>query len=59
MKKLLEFLVCFFHPVAVVLVWINLYQRTDLADDRKLIWAVLALIPLAPFIYIFMGGDLW
>jgi hypothetical protein len=31
MKKLLELLVCFLHPVAVILLWINLASRIDLS----------------------------
>jgi hypothetical protein len=30
MKKLIELLLCILHPVAVVLMWINLVSRTDL-----------------------------
>jgi hypothetical protein len=30
MKKLLEIIVCFVHPLAVVLAWINLAGRSDL-----------------------------
>jgi hypothetical protein len=59
MKKLLELLVCILHPVAVILMWINLASRTDLTTMAKLAWAVFGLIPLVPFLYVLTGGDLW
>ena len=59
MKKLLELLVCFLHPLAVVLGWINLAGRSDLSGTRKLIWGVLMIVPIVPFIYVLTGGDLW
>jgi NADH:ubiquinone oxidoreductase subunit 3 (subunit A) len=59
MKKLLEVLVCFLHPIAVVLAWINLAGRNDLNGLQKLAWAVFMLIPVVPFVYVLTGGDLW
>ena len=59
MKKLLELVVCFLHPVAVILVWVNLASRTDLSGGAKLAWALFSLIPLVPFLYVLTGGDLW
>jgi hypothetical protein len=59
MKKLVELLLCFLHPLAVVLIWIDLLSRTDISSGAKLAWAILALIPLVPFIYVLTGGDLW
>jgi hypothetical protein len=59
MKKLLELLVCFLHPLAVVLMWIDLLSRRDLSAVRKLIWGLFGLIPLVPFLYVLVGGDLW
>jgi len=59
MKKLLEILVCLIHPVAVILMWVNLATRTDLTGLEKLVWGVFALIPLVPFLYVLVGGDLW
>jgi hypothetical protein len=59
MKKLVELLLCFIHPLAVVLIWIDLLSRTDLSRGAKLAWAIFALIPLVPFIYVLTGGDLW
>ena len=59
MKKLLEILVCFIHPLAVVLAWINLLGRSDLGGFHKLAWGVFMIIPVVPFIYVLTGGDLW
>ena len=59
MKKVVELLLCFIHPLAVVLVWIDLLSRTDISRGAKLAWAIFALFPLVPFIYVLTGGDLW
>jgi hypothetical protein len=59
MKKLVELLLCFLHPLAVVLIWIDLLSRTDISSGAKIAWAILVLIPLVPFIYVLTGGDLW
>ncbi len=59
MKKLVEVLLCFLHPLAVVLMWVNLASRTDLGTAGKLAWAILGLIPLVPFVYVLTGGDLF
>jgi len=59
MKKLIEILLCFLHPIAVILIWINLAGRTDLTTFQKVAWAILAIIPLVPFVYVLTGGDLW
>lgn len=58
-KKVLELLVCFLHPIAVVLLWLNLAARGDLTGGQKLVWGIFALIPLVPFLYVLTGGDLW
>ncbi len=59
MKKLLELLVCFLHPLAMVLVWVNLLGRSDLKGGEKLAWGIFAIVPLVPFVYVLTGGDLW
>ena len=59
MKLIVELLLCFLHPLAVVLIWIDLLSRTDISNGAKLAWALFALIPLVPFIYVLTGGDLW
>ena len=40
MKKIIELLLCILHPVAVVLIWINLLFRTDIGLLAKLTWAI-------------------
>ena len=59
MKKIIELLVCFLHPIAVVLIWIDLLTRRELGDGAKLAWGIFSLIPLVPFLYVLTGGDLW
>lgn len=60
MKKLIELLICIvLHPLAVVLMWIDLASRSDIGGGRKLVWAILGLIPLVPCIYVLTCGDLW
>ena len=55
----MELLLCILHPLAVVLMWINLVSRRDLGTVAKLAWAIFGLIPLVPFIYVLTGGDLF
>jgi hypothetical protein len=59
MKKLIELLLCILHPLAVVLMWINLAGRSDLSGVAKLAWGIFGLIPLVPFLYVLTGGDLY
>ena len=59
MKKLLEVLICFLHPLAVILIWVNLIGRRDIGGGVKLAWALFSIIPLVPFVYVLTGGDLW
>ena len=55
MKKLLELVLCVLHPIAVILIWINLAFRSDLGLIAKLTWGITAIIPLVPFIYVLTG----
>ena len=57
MKKVVELLICILHPLAVVLIWIDLATRSDLELVPKLTWAVAALVPLVPFVYVLTGND--
>jgi len=59
MKKIIELLICFLHPLAVVLIWVDLAGRNDIGTGAKLAWAILSIIPLIPFVYVLTGGDLW
>jgi hypothetical protein len=58
-KILVELLLCILHPVAVILMWINLASRRDLSTVGKLAWAIFGLIPLVPFLYVLTGGELF
>jgi hypothetical protein len=58
-KKLVELLICIIHPLAVILMWINLAGRTDLTGGAKIAWALFGIIPLVPFVYVLTGGDLF
>ena len=62
MKLFLELIVAaILHPIAVVLMWINLAGRDDLNGTQKGIWAVVGLIwGIGPILYILVGdGRLW
>jgi hypothetical protein len=57
MKKLVELILCILHPVAVVLIWINLLSRSDLGFVAKLTWGIAAIVPFVPFVYVLTGND--
>ncbi len=57
MKKVLELLLCIVHPVAVVLIWINLALRGDMGLIAKLTWAIASIVPFVPFVYVLTGND--
>jgi hypothetical protein len=57
MKKIVELLLCILHPVAVVLIWIDLLGRSDLGLIPKLTWAIAAIVPFVPFVYVLTGND--
>ena len=62
MKLVLEILIsAILHPIAVVLMWVNLAGRTDLTSVQKVIWAIVGLIwGIGPILYILVGdGVLW
>jgi hypothetical protein len=62
MKLLLEFfLALVLHPVAVILMWIDLAGREDLTSAQKTIWAIVGLIwGIGPILYVLVGdGELW
>jgi hypothetical protein len=62
MKLILELVISWIlHPVAVVLVWVNILGRKDLSSLQKLIWAVVSLVwGIGPMLYILVGGGaLW
>jgi hypothetical protein len=53
-KKIVELLLCILHPIAVVLIWINLLSRGDLGLIAKLTWAVASIVP---FVDVLTGND--
>jgi hypothetical protein len=57
MKKILELLLCILHPIAVVLIWINLLGRNDLSFVGKLAWGIAVIVPFVPFLYVLTGND--
>ena len=57
MKKLVELILCILHPLAVVLIWINLLVRRDLGFVAKLTWGIAAIVPFVPFVYVLTGND--
>ena len=57
MKKILELICCVLHPVAVVLIWLTIWFKTEYTLLQKLVWAVVSIVPLVPFIYVLTGND--
>ncbi len=57
MKKVFELVLCVLHPIAVVLIWVNLAMRRDLGLIAKLTWAIGSIVPLVPFVYVLTGND--
>lgn len=62
MKLLLEILLSLFlHPIAMILMWINLIARGDLSTLTKVVWFVVSIIwGLGPILYVLVSdGALW
>jgi hypothetical protein len=62
MKLLFEILLSIIlHPIAMVLMWINLAGRGDMTSSVKIIWFVVSIIwGLGPILYILVAdGALW
>ena len=62
MKLLLEILLSIIlHPIAMILMWINLLARGDLTTFQKIVWFVVSIIwGLGPMLYIVVAeGSLW
>ena len=57
MKKIIELILCILHPIAVVLIWINLLFRTDIGLVAKLAWGIASIVPIVPFVYVLTGND--
>jgi hypothetical protein len=62
MKLFLEILLSIvLHPIAMVLMWINLISRHDLTRSKKIVWFIVSVIwGLGPILYILVAeGALW
>ena len=62
MKLLLQILVAVvLHPLAFLLMLLNLLGRDDIDGSKKLIWALVGLLwGIGPILYILIGeGALW
>jgi hypothetical protein len=62
MKLLFEILLSLvLHPIAMILMWINLIARGDLTTFQKIVWFVVSIIwGLGPILYVLVAeGSLW
>ena len=62
MKLLLEVLVSIvLHPIALILMILNLIGRDDLDGGKKVVWAFVGILwGIGPILYITVGeGTLW
>ena len=62
MKLLIEILLSvILHPIAMILMWLNLAGRSDLPKDRKLIWFIVSIVwGLGPILYLLIDdGSFW
>ncbi len=57
-KKIIEFICCVLHPVAVVLIWVTLPSKDEPKGViPKLVWAVAVIVPFVPFLYVLTDHD--
>lgn len=62
MKLLLEILLSLIlHPIAMILMWINLLARGDMSGSKKVVWFVVSIVwGLGPILYVLVAeGSLW
>jgi hypothetical protein len=62
MKLLFEILLSIIlHPIAMILMWINLIARGDLTSFQKVAWFIVSIIwGLGPILYVLVAeGSLW
>jgi len=62
LKTFLQILVAvILHPIALILMILNLIGREDLDGGKKILWAIIGLLwGLGPILYIAVGdGALW
>jgi hypothetical protein len=61
-KLFLEILLSIFlHPIAMILMWINVIGRTDFSSVQKIVWVLVGLLwGLGPIVYFLVAdGALW
>jgi hypothetical protein len=56
-KKILELICCLLHPIAVVLIWVTIPFKSELGLGQKVMWAILCIVPLVPFVYVLTGNE--
>jgi hypothetical protein len=62
MKLFLEIILSILlHPIAMVLMWINLIARGDMTTFKKVVWFVVSILwGLGPILYVLVAeGSLW
>lgn len=62
MKLLFEILISILlHPIAMILMWINLIARGDMSTFTKVVWFVVSIVwGLGPILYLLVAeGSLW
>ena len=62
MKLLFEILLSIIlHPIAMILMWINLITRGDMTTFTKVVWFVVSIVwGLGPILYVLVAeGSLW
>ena len=62
MKLFLEIVLSLvLHPIAMILMWINLIARGDMSTTKKVVWFVVSIIwGLGPILYVLVAeGSLW
>ena len=62
MKLLFEILLSLLlHPIAMILMWINLIARGDMTGFKKVVWFIVSIVwGLGPILYVLVGeGTLW
>lgn len=62
MKLILEVVISLvLHPLAMLLMWLNLAGRGDLTSERKIVWFLVSIIwGLGPILYLLIdNGSLW
>jgi hypothetical protein len=62
MKLVLEIVLSLLlHPIAMILMWINLLARADMSTTKKVVWFVVSIVwGLGPILYVLVAeGALW